>query len=432
MDPTSRLAITMTPAHPAVASRQTSTRKRERSPSTRTPWATSRLSLRHHDTTLPPQPTRPIGATSDTSPIMPSSSLKTTSSSLPTPLSLRNDRLGASVRRLARLLTDATSWREFVTTFRGRSYLSPNVGELDHPASKLLQQWMTEGVPIRTSNEPWSPELKDSRFRQGCHRSANDHAEFLRDELADFIDNGFWVVLPYDLVRDLPTLQLSPCSVKEERDRRPRLLCDHSWFTTNEDSLPNVPREAMQFGRTLDRVLRNVRHANPRYGPVYISKHDLKDGFYRLFVRPNDCPKLTIMLPRCEDETPLVAIPMALTMGWVQSPPSFCAMSETIADVANARFQMNPQSCPQHRLQDTAAALDQMGPKQLPIPRTSLDAEAEERLARCADARDSAPETCDVAPPSNTPWQRPLGTTDACVDDFIQLGQGGRKRMNAL
>ena len=52
MDPTSRLAITMTPAHPAVASRQTSTRKRERSPSTRTTWATSRLSLRHHDTTL--------------------------------------------------------------------------------------------------------------------------------------------------------------------------------------------------------------------------------------------------------------------------------------------------------------------------------------------------------------------------------------------
>ena len=50
---------------------------------------------------------------------------------------------------------------------------------------------------MRTQDEPWPMELKDSRFQEGCHRSALDHAEFLQDELASFIENKFWVVLPY-------------------------------------------------------------------------------------------------------------------------------------------------------------------------------------------------------------------------------------------
>ena len=47
--------------------------------------------------------------------------------------------------------------------------------------------------------------------------------------MAEFIENKFWAVLPYDLVRDLQELMLSPAAVKEERDRKPRLLCGHSW-----------------------------------------------------------------------------------------------------------------------------------------------------------------------------------------------------------
>ena len=38
----------------------------------------------------------------------------------------------------------------------------------------------------------------------------------------------------------------------------------------------------------------------------------------------------------------------------------------------------------------------------------------------------------EVAPPSNTPLKRPLAATDVFVDDFIQVGQGGPKWMQAL
>ena len=70
--------------------------------------------------------------------------------------------------------------------------------------------------------------MKDQRFAAGCHKSATEHFEFLREEPADFIENKFWVVLPCAAVRHMPELQLSPAAVKPERDRRPEVLIDHS------------------------------------------------------------------------------------------------------------------------------------------------------------------------------------------------------------
>ena len=67
-----------------------------------------------------------------------------------------------------------------------------------------------------------------------------------------------------------------------------------------------------------------------------LAKHDLKDSFYRMFLKPLDAPKLAVTIPVYPDEEPLVAIPLACTMGWTQSPPTFSAMSETVADLANA------------------------------------------------------------------------------------------------
>ena len=102
------------------------------------------------------------------------------------------------------------------------------------------------------------------------------------------------MVLPYRLVRELENLKLSPAAVKAERARKPRLLCDHSWYPINETTISRAPQESMQFGGTLARILRSVRRANPRYGPTRLSKHDIKDGCYRMFLRARDCPQLAL------------------------------------------------------------------------------------------------------------------------------------------
>ena len=120
------------------------------------------------------------------------------------------------------------------------------------------------------------------------------------------------------------------------------------------------PPEAMQFGGALQRLPRATRRANPRCGPTRLSKHDLKDGFYRMFLRARDALKLAVTIPVYPEEEPLVAIPLACTMGWTESPPTFSAMSETVADMANARFAASPREVPTHRLAPIAEEQDEL------------------------------------------------------------------------
>ena len=68
------------------------------------------------------------------------------------PVQICNDRLGTLVCNLSKSLHDAGSWEDFLRSFKDRSYLSPTVGDIDHPAPKLLQQWREEGVPVNTSS----------------------------------------------------------------------------------------------------------------------------------------------------------------------------------------------------------------------------------------------------------------------------------------
>lgn len=71
----------------------------------------------------------------------------------------------------------------------------------------------------------------------------------------------------------------------------------------------------MQFSHALQRVLQRILMAGPQWGPVYLSKINLADGFYRIQIDPHDVPKLGILLPRHPKEEPMVALPLTLPMG---------------------------------------------------------------------------------------------------------------------
>ena len=132
------------------------------------------------------------------------------------------------MRELMHDLAAADSWGGFVSEFRGPSYLSPELEQVDHPVVPVLLEWGDHGVPALTSSDLWSLETLDSFVDRGCHRSAEDHAEFLRQEMTEFVENRFWTILTYQAVRSLANLQLSPSAVMEERERKLRLLCNHS------------------------------------------------------------------------------------------------------------------------------------------------------------------------------------------------------------
>ena len=70
-----------------------------------------------------------------------------------------------------------------------------------------------------------------------------------------------------------------------------------SWWKINNETLPLAPKEAMQFGHALDRILREILLADPKLGPIYLSKLDISDGFYRINLAINDIPKLGVVFP---------------------------------------------------------------------------------------------------------------------------------------
>lgn len=103
----------------------------------------------------------------------------------------------------------------------------------------------------------------------------------------------------------------------------------------NDETVSLAPDDSMQFSHGLDRVFAPIVHANPHHGPVHMIKMDIPDGFYWLWTTTHDIPNLGGAFPPAPDGTPLVAFPLTLPMGWKASPPFFCALTETIMDLAN-------------------------------------------------------------------------------------------------
>ena len=128
------------------------------------------------------------------------------------------DRLGTLVASLTDKFHAAPSWEAFVRDIQGSSYLSSRLDNLQHPAADLLKQMRDEGVPVPMDTSSWTSQHKDDCVAYGCHKSAKMHKEFIREEMADIIEKGFWVVLPYSIAKDLPDSAYSPLGTKEERD----------------------------------------------------------------------------------------------------------------------------------------------------------------------------------------------------------------------
>lgn len=183
----------------------------------------------------------------------------------------------------------------------------------------------------------------------------------------------------------------------------------------NNDTIKLAPREAMQFGRALQRVLTKLVHSNPRYGPPHLGKIDIADGFYRIPVRAYDVPKLGVALPRTQGP-PLVAFPLTLPMGWVESPPYFTSATETACDLANRalRTGLHPQRAP-HRLTQLAASTPPSGAA---LPAARYTTNKAWGLANAAFGL--------------SPALPPLASVDVYVDDFLLMAQTTRHRAAVL
>jgi len=89
--------------------------------------------------------------------------------------------------------------------------------------------------------------------------------------------------------------------------------------------------------------------------PFQFCKLDIKDGFWRMVVSYEDAWNFCYILPAADgtmkdiDDAEIV-VPHALQMGWCESPPFFCASSETARDVIE-QLVINPIEMPARKFE---------------------------------------------------------------------------------
>ena len=310
--------------------------------------------------------------------------------------------LGAYVDKTVSML-HRSGWHATIVELRGRSDLHPLVKELPHPAAPLLDRLRKNGAPVVLKSPPWSPAVKQARFLRGPHKSALEHSEFLAQEFLDFCRKGYWMLLPYNEVKDRPELRLSPIGVVPQRERRPRVIVDYSYFGVNDDTLKLAPQESMQFGYALRRMMQEIVEANRVYGDTYIYKVDVSDGFYRVWLCSSGVAKLGVTLPPMAGLPRLVAFPLVLPMGWTESPPYFSVLTETVCDLTNGDLRKNSRYS-MHPLEALAAVQDD-----------------------ACNLLSNGSEGCSTSTNGDRLRRkikrRPLATVDVFVDDFCGLGQ---------
>jgi hypothetical protein len=268
-----------------------------------------------------------------------------------------------------------------------------------------LDQLRRHGSTVATKTEPWDKQKKQEALQWGSHQSSVQHEVFLCEAFVDLILKGQWVLLPANLVLHEPILRLSPLGVVPQRERRPRTICDYSFFLVNLDTIPLAPAKSMQFGRALWRILSTVHHADPCLVPIFLSKIDISDGFYRIWVNANDVPKLGVVVPTLPGQPKIIGSPLVLPMGWMQSPPLFTAATETVADLANQELLASAPAGP-HRL-------DTVSESQGAVP----------DLASLAPAVSPTLPVPDKALPRGH-LSPPVKSWEVYVDDFIGMVQG--------
>ena len=255
----------------------------------------------------------------------------------------------------------------------------------------------TYGASAGQSTAEWSLTQRDTALHRGPHPSTCGSESFVRDEFADMVAAGHWLVLPYELVKFLPTLRLSPTGVVPQKARRDRIIVDYTFSGVNQATTAEAP-DSMQFGHAFHRYLERLHRADTRHGPVYMSKTDIADAFMQIWLELQSIPTLAALLPIQTDESPLVALPMVLPMGWVHSPNYLCAVTETICDLTNARLLSNDINWNPHHLSTLADSAPTTQPTTL-LP-------------------SDTPSIC-----SRGPLQRPCNFTDVYMDDFIMACQ---------
>jgi hypothetical protein len=279
--------------------------------------------------------------------------------------------------KLQELQSKQSYWTEYKGDFEAppakenplewRNSMCPQNLALHHPAAETLLKYATGGCPTNTG-EPWTKEMIWAAVEQGPHVSAlNPEAvEQLHAEIEAKRQIGQCRVVFWDDIKDDPPhqLKISPIAMIPHKSRQFRAILDLSFRlrlktgsvvpSVNEETTLEAPKGAIdQMGHELDRIIHAMAEADED-AKVFMTKFDIKDGFWRLDCEDGEEWNFAYVLPRREGEPIKLVVPSSLQMGWVESPPNFCAASETARDVAGWYAEMPMGTLAEHKFTEHA------------------------------------------------------------------------------
>ena len=247
--------------------------------------------------------------------------------------------------------------------------MAPQGLALHHEAAGVLAEWEQMGCPTHTGRD-WTLAEIQAAIDRGPHRSAlePDALQHFADEVKDKVAKGQARVVLWDEIKGNHPRQLkvSPVAAIPHKSRAYRSILDLSFSLrlTEGGTLPSVnetttklaPRGAIdQLGHSLKRIIHAFAEAEVD-AVILMAKWDIQDGFWRLNCRTGEEWNFSYVLPQPEGEPTRLVVPTSLQMGWVESPPYFCAASETARDVAVEYIETPTGSLPAHKLEQWATA----------------------------------------------------------------------------
>ncbi len=243
-----------------------------------------------------------------------------------------------------------------------RNFMCPTGRALNHPAATLLREWSTLGCPTRTGRH-WTKGEIWAAVERGPHRSATspEALKHFEEEIKEKLHKNQARLVAWDTIKDNPPAQLkiSPIAAIPHKSKAFRSILDLSFrlrlqnggvlAAVNDTTIKCAPKGAInQLGECLTRIIHAFAetHTDTK---IFMAKWDIKDGFWRMDCREGEEWNFAYVLPQPKDAPTMIVVPTSLQMGWIESPPYFCAATETARDIVTEYTNMPVGSLPPHK-----------------------------------------------------------------------------------
>ncbi len=121
--------------------------------------------------------------------------------------------------------------------------------------------------------------------------------------------------------------------------------------SVNDTTIKTAPKGALdQLGHSLSRIIHAFAESKDNVeAKIFMAKWDITDGFWQMCCEEGEEWNFAYVLPQCSGEPIRLVVPTSLQMGWVESPPYFCAASEMAQDIAMDYSNTKLGSLPTHK-----------------------------------------------------------------------------------